>query len=230
MTASQPRFGPHSLGEVSQPSQKPTASPPGERAAPARYSRWFFGADGTSESQAIPGGGYRRDYSDMTAAEIAAATKDNLSILGQDANAIFLPRLPKGHRFRQSNRPSILAGMPHLGTCKFGEIITSQNPRTIAVTQVFVANFEGDIDTSNPLKLFRPSTAGFQQMFFGLHLLLDRQGNYLTIDRSRGSDGVAFRTKNISTALCNIASTSTGLPLNDLLARADAARKNGLKR
>ena len=40
-----------------------------------------------------------------------------------------------------------------------------------------------------------------------------------------GKNGVAFRTKDITTALYNIASASTGLSMEALQARATASRR-----
>jgi len=62
-------------------------------------------------------------------------------------------------------------------------------------------------------------------MFFGLHLILDRDGNLLGFDKRLGDNGVAFKTKDITTALYNIASASTGLSMDALQARAAASRK-----
>lgn len=232
MTApSQLHYGSRFGGEISQlarASLSAVPSPDEEQAATARYSRWFHGEDASREPMATSRGKFRKITPNMAAAEIAAATKENLAILGEDANALLLPRLPEGHRLRKAVRSAILPGMPHLGTCKFGEVVTSRQADFVAVTQIFIANFEGAIDTTENSKMFHPATPEFKQMFFGLHLLLDRQGNYLGIDRKRGAQGVAFKTKNVSSALYSIASASTGLSIEELASRSGNGKKTTL--
>ena len=218
------RFG-SEISQLARSSKSAASALRQEQVGSARYTRWFHGEDASPEPMATSRGKFRKVTSSMAAAEIAAATKENLAILGEDATALLLPRLPKGHRLRKSLRSSVLPGMPHLGSCKFGEVIISREADVVAVTQVFIANFEGEIDTAATSRMFQPRTPDFAQMFFGLHLFLDRQGNFLGIDRNRGVDGVAFKTKNISSALCSIASASTGLSIEDLMARLANEKK-----
>ncbi|MNL64306.1 hypothetical protein D3C87_1885070 [compost metagenome] len=53
-------------------------------------------------------------------------------------------------------------------------------------------------------------------MFYGVHILVDRSGNCVDFDRSRGRDGIAFKTRDISLALTSVASASTGLSVAEL--------------
>jgi hypothetical protein len=55
-------------------------------------------------------------------------------------------------------------------------------------------------------------------MFFGLHLILGRDGNLLGFNQKLGNKGVSFKTKDITTALHNVASVSTGLSIEVLQA------------
>lgn len=225
---SQLHYGSRFGSEISQLARSSMSAAPAlrqEQVGSPRYTRWFHGEDASPEPMATSRSKFRKVTSSMAAAEIAAATKENLAILGEDATALLLPRLPKGHRLRKSLRSSVLPGMPHLGSCKFGEVVISREADVVAVTQVFIANFEGEIDTAATGRMFQPRTPDFAQMFFGLHLFLDRQGAFLGIDRNRGVDGVAFKTRNISSALCSIASASTGLSIEDLMARLANEKK-----
>ncbi|HEY0123508.1 MAG TPA: DUF6656 family protein [Rhizobium sp.] len=194
--------------------------------ASARYTRWFHGENGEPEPMATSAKKFRKITADMAVAEVMAATKENLSILGDDASDLFLSKLPAAHKMRKAIRSSILPGIPHLGTCKFGEIVTDRSRDMIAVTQIFIANFDGDLDTaSRGANVYKPHSRDFDQMFFGLHLIVDRDGNPLGFNRKRGENGIAFKTKDITTALYNIASASTGPSIETLQARAAAAQK-----
>jgi len=90
--------------------------------ASTRYARWFHGEAGGPEPMATSAKKFRRITADMAIAEVIAATKENLSIFGGDASDLFASKLPTGHRMRKAIRSSILPNVPHLGTCKFGEI------------------------------------------------------------------------------------------------------------
>jgi hypothetical protein len=194
--------------------------------ASARFARWFRGETGEPEPMATSAKKFGRITADMAVAEVIAATKKNLSILGDDASDLFTSRLPTEHQMRKAIRSSVLPNIPHLGTCKFGEIVTDRSRDAFAVTQIFIANFDGDLDTTGgSANLYKPRSRDFDQMFFGLHLIIDRDGNPLSFNHKLGDNGIAFKTKDITTALYNIASASTGLSMEALQARAAAARK-----
>lgn len=194
--------------------------------ASARYARWFRGESSEPEPMATSARKFRQITADMAVAEVIAATKENLTILGDDASDLFTAKLPTGHRMRKAIRSSILPTVPYLGTCKFGEIVTGRSEDHFAVTQMFIANFDGDLNTDAAGANFcKPRSRDFDQMFFGLHLIMDRDGNALGFDKRLGDNGVAFKTKDITTALYNIASASTGLSMDALQARAAAIRK-----
>lgn len=65
-------------------------------------------------------------------------------------------------------------------------------------------------------------------LFAGLPSIPARRlqhGNALGLDKRLGDNGVAFKTKDITTALYNVASASTGLSIEALKARAAAIEK-----
>lgn len=214
------RFG----EDVNKLARKALAPESGSTAAP-KYTRWFHGESGEPEPMATSAKKFRKITADMAMAEIIAATRENLSILGDDAGNLFIPKLPAEHKLRRAIRSSVLQSAPHLGTCKFGEIVTDMDEKAIALTQIFIANFDGDLDVSQPGNIYRPKSRGFDQMFFGLHLIVDRSGNPLGFNRARGDNGIAFKTKDLTTALYNIASESTGLSIEALQERAAAAAR-----
>ncbi|KQV70156.1 DUF6656 family protein [Rhizobium sp. Root1220] len=193
--------------------------------ASTKYSRWFSAEDGTPEPMATSSRKFKTITANMALAEVAAATRENLSILGEDANDLFRSRLPSGHRMRRTVRSSLLPGIPHLGTCKFGEVVTDRGQDGYAVTQMFIANFDGDLDTSDGAGFYKPISRDFGQMFYGVHIIVDRFGNPLGFDRGRGENGIAFKTRDVTKALYSIASASTGLSIEALVGRAATARK-----
>jgi hypothetical protein len=192
--------------------------------ATAKYSRWFYGDGETPEPMATSSRKFTKITADMAVAEVAAATKGNLSILGDDASDLFTSKLPAGHKMRKTVRASLLPGIPYLGTCKFGEVVTERGQDRFAVTQMFIANFEGDLDTSEGANFYRPANRDFGQMFYGVHILVDRFGNPLGFNRERGENGIAFKTKDVTKALYSIASASTGLSIEALQSRASARK------
>lgn len=191
--------------------------------ASAKYARWFRGDDGQTEPLATAIHRFHTILPTMAAAEIAQLTKENLSILGDDASNLFTSKLPPQHRLRKTSRSAVLPGVPYLGTCKFGEVVASKSADYFSVTQIFIANFDGELNTSEGAAFYKPASRDFDQMFFGVHMLVDRFGNALGFDRKRGEDGIAFKTKDIAKALYSIASLSTGLSIEALQARASAA-------
>lgn len=222
------RFG-EDVKKLAHSAHTAALSPSEAEALSARYTRWFSGETGEPEPMATAAKKFRKITANMGVSEVIAATKGNLSILGDDASDLFTSKLPAEHRLRKAIRSSVLPNAPFLGACKFGEIVTGRSSDVLAVTQIFIANFDGDLDTvAGGANLYRPHSREFDQMFFGLHLLLDREGNFLGFNQSQGDKGVAFKTKDIGTALYSIASASTGLSMDVLKARAAAARK-GLK-
>lgn len=213
------RFG-GAVAEVARSSRGKTDEAETQGGA-ARYSRWFFGEDGP-EPLATASKKFKVIDPRMAAAEVAAATKDNMAILGNEACDLFMSRLPKEHKMRKTIRSSVLAKVPYLGSCKFGEVVTARNGDTYSVTQLFIANFEGELDTTAGATFCVPTRLDYDQMFYGVHVLVDKFGNPLDFDRARGRNGIAFKTKDLTTALYSVASVSTGLSLEALKARASA--------
>jgi len=228
-TASQLQYGARFGEEVKKIAQSGltvASSATDAQVASAKYARWFHGDAAEPEPMATSAKKFRRITPDMAVAEVVAATRENMAILGDDASNLFAPKLPGEHRMRKAIRSSILPNVPYLGTCKFGEIVTGQSKDALAVTQIFIANFDGDIDTAaGSVALFKPRSRDFDQMFFGLHLIVDRSGNPLGFNHKLGEHGVAFKTKDITAALYNIASASTGMSIKELQQRAAANGK-----
>jgi hypothetical protein len=165
---------------------------------------------------------FRKIDASMAAAEIAAITKDNMTILGEDAFELFMPKLPDAHRLRKAVRAAVLPSVPYLGMAKFGEIVCGRTEDHVAVTQIFITNFDGELNTRNA-NFCTPINRQFDQMIFGVHFLLDRNGNRIGFDYRRGENGVAFKARDMNEALYGIASASTGLSIEQLEARVVAA-------
>jgi hypothetical protein len=218
------RFG-TSVARVAKASTLAQINSAHDAAAPPRYTRWFHGEDGTREPMATSAKKFRKVDPSMAAAEVAAITKENMAILGGDACELFVSRLPREHRLRKAIRSAVLPSAPYLGLCKFGEVLSERVGDNFHITQIFITNFDGNVGTDDNASLCVPISNKFDQMLFGVHVIVDRLGNRIGFDRSRGNDGLAFKTKNIGQALYHIASESTGLSLEDLQVRAAAAAR-----
>lgn len=193
--------------------------------ASAKYARWFSGDDVQPEPLATSKGKFRKILPTMDVLEVASATKENLSIMGDDAHDLFAGRLPANNKMRRAIRSTVLPNIPYLGSCKFGEVVIGQTAESYSVLQMFIANFDGEFDTAAGATFYKPYSRDFDQMFFGVHLIVDRNGNALGFDRLRGVDGIAFKTKDLNKALYNVAAAATGLSMEQLKARALAAAK-----
>lgn len=183
----------------------------------SRYGEWFYGEKSTARKKLRP------ITSTMTNEEVAAATKENLALIGTETAQRIIAKLPKGHNLYQAIRTSTLKAAPHLGACKFGEIITDYDHEKYDLMQVFLANFSGRLDTSRKANFLTPVNRNYDQMFFGLHVQVDRAGNPLGFNQSLGSNGVAFQTKNMLSAFYHVAVASTGLP-SELVKASQTAR------
>ncbi len=91
------RFG-DDVRNISRTALSVASSSTEAEVASARYARWFHGETAEPEPMATSAKKFRRLAADMAVAEIIAVTKENLSILGDDANQLFASSLPTGHR------------------------------------------------------------------------------------------------------------------------------------
>ena len=114
--------------------------------AAAKYARWFSDGAVQPEPLETSKARFRKILPTMDAIEIATATRDNLSVLGDDAHSLFSGRLPANNRMRRANRTSVLPTIPYLGSCKFGEVVVGQTAASYSVLQLFIANFDGEFD------------------------------------------------------------------------------------
>lgn len=191
----------------------PRKRPPAQ--APSRYGEWFYGEKVASRR-------LKPITNDMSAEDVATATRANLALIGEETRKRIVARLPAGHALHKAIRAAALRSAPHLGTCKFGEIVTDYDRDKYQLMQVFLANFAGHLDTSAPARFLVPLSKNYDQMFFGLHVEVDRAGNPLGFNRGLGIEGVAFQTRNLLKAFLHIASASTGVAIEEWEARARA--------
>lgn len=179
---------------------------------PPKYTRWFQGdTKGLRQFKPIT--------PDMSPTEVAAATKENLSIVGDVTMQRFSKNLPANNSLRKVNRSSVLRNAPHLGTCKFGEIVGEFNGDCYEVIQFFLANFDGTINTEGSGSFLTPTNHACDQMYFGVHIFVDRSGNPIGFNRERGENGIVFQTKHMTTAFYHIAAASTGITVEELQTR-----------
>jgi len=206
---------------ASTASDKARVAPP---TVSAKYSQWFNpdappppAAPATPVQDRLA---FRAILPSMTANEVAVATKGNLALLGTDAYSVFASKLPAESRMRKAIRSTVLPTVPYLGSCKFGEVVLDHSESCYSVLQFYIANFEANLDTSGTSEFYQLKSKDFGQMYFGVNVLVDRNGNALGFDRTRGDNAVAFKTSDLSAALYAIASASTGLTIEDLQAMA----------
>jgi hypothetical protein len=158
----------------------------------------------------------------MSPEEIARIAMSNIAILGGQDAELFHSKLPVGHKLLapKSFKPQLLKQAPYLGSCKIGEVVLAENNGKRLINQMFVANFLADIDTGsqdgNLYKLHNKNISDSTQMYFGMNVVVDRSGNPLGFDRSRGKAGVSFQTENRAEALWQIAAASTGMTVEQL--------------
>lgn len=186
----------------------PPKSPALERHT--RYLRWFLDDRPTPLQPSRDAGGQNPE-------DVAVRTHQSLQRAGERVGQHMISRLPPGHKVRRALRSAVLAQHPQFGACKFGEVVTDKERGIHHATQMFFANFDGALNLSGTGDFLTPLREEEDRMFYGIHVLVDPNGNLLDFDRKRGRGGIAFRTRNADKALLSIAAIGTGLSLEVLL-------------
>lgn len=160
----------------------------------------------------------------MKPEDILKLTMSNLALMGQSEIDLILKLLPESHSLRRPKtfRPMPLRKMPYLGSCKVGEVIVREHNGKYLVNQIYMANFEADLDTSGQGDLFHGITrevCNKPRMYYGLNVVVDRVGQALGFDRTAGNDGIAFQTNDKAEAVWQIAAASTHQTVEQLRAK-----------
>jgi hypothetical protein len=165
----------------------------------------------------------------MSPQELMKIARNNIAIWGQEGYDEFVSQITGSHMLRKPKAftPLLLPKVPYLGSVKLGEVILAKKDGKYLLNQIFTSNFVADIDTSGKGDLFNLHDKGpgnSAKMFYGMHVVVDRQGNPLGFDRSRGKNGVSFQTTKRAEAAVQIESAATGLNI-DMLRERFAARR-----
>lgn len=234
------RFGNEIGGKVAAVRDAMAPAKPGAPAAPAaqasaapskgRHTDWFTDGKGFGQEQKAPAqqSRYVKITPNMALKELAAATKNNMEVLGEDTYNEIASRMRKmmpNHRMLRSIKASILMEAPHLGSCRIGKVQIKEDQETGVVTelQYYIANFNTVIDTSNPTKLHTPQGVEFGRTFFGVVVDIDvanpdpeLRGKAIGFNKAYGKEGVVFQTTVAKDALMFMTAFSSGKKPSDI--------------
>ncbi|MEX2693955.1 hypothetical protein [Rhizobium mongolense] len=105
------RFG-EEVTKIARASLSVASTSSDAEVATTKYSRWFHGENAAPEPMATSRRKFKTITANMAAAEVAAATKENLSILGDDASDLFTSKLPAGTSCARPFGPLSCQGFP----------------------------------------------------------------------------------------------------------------------
>jgi hypothetical protein len=150
--------------------------------------------------------------------EIASITVNNLCIYGKRELEAFLKHLPPDHRLEPPHKlaPKVLTKLPWFGMCRIGNIPLSEKRGRLLVNQIYIANFESDIDFSPAAKEAfkftaqqRKVVAPGAKMIFGVNVILDaRTEKMLGFHYESGDKSITFKTSSKQDALREIVEVS----------------------
>lgn len=157
--------------------------------------------------------------------EIHKLTVGNLTIMGQSEIGQISKLLPANNKLRppKALRPSTLKGLPYLGSCKIGEVLLREQAGQFVVNQIFMSNFEAEIDTGAEDDLFvgvSKEVSNRPRMFYGLNVIVDRVGQAVGFDVNSGRKGLSFQTRDKAEAIWHIAAAATNQSVEALRAKA----------
>jgi hypothetical protein len=187
-----------------------------------KHTNWFTDGKGYGEEQpaaaAQQGSRYKKITPGMALKELAAATLNNMNVMGEDGFDEFEKRMrrmvPK-HRMVRSIKASILNDKPHFGSCRIGKVPLKRDVTSEAVIvtelQYYIANFNTVISTDDPAKIHTPQGNDFGRTFFGVVVdINETTGKALGFNKTFGKEGVVFQTGNPKDALMFMTAFSSG--------------------
>jgi hypothetical protein len=191
----------------------------------SRLDRWTGKVDETGKIVQIT----PQMLATLSPQEIMKLAMNNIAIWGQEGYDEFVAQITGAHKLRKPKefKAQLLPKVPYLGAVKLGEVILAEKDGKFLINQIFSSNFVADIDTSGKGDLYNlrskePGNAA--KMFYGMHVVVDRLGNPLGFERSRGKNGVSFQTTSRAEAAVQIESAATGQNVDMLRERFTARR------
>ncbi len=200
----------------------PTAHAAPQKELKGKHTNWFTDGKGYGdEQQPAPtqqGSRYRKITPGMALKELAAATLNNMNVMGEDGYEEFEKRMrrmvPK-HSMVRSIKASILSDKPYFGSCRIGKVPLKRNVTGEAVIvtelQYYIANFNTVISTAEDGNFHTPQGNDFGRTFFGVVVDIDENtGKAIGFNKTFGKEGVVFQTGNPKDALMFMTAFSSG--------------------
>lgn len=187
-----------------------------------KHTNWFTDGKGYGEDQPVApaqqGSRYKKITPGMALKELAAATLNNMNVMGEDGYEEFEKRMrrmvPK-HGMKRSIKASILNDKPHFGSCRIGKVPFKRDVTGEAVIvtelQYYIANFNTVISTAEDSSFHTPQGNDFGRTFFGVVIDIDETtGKAIGFNKNYGKEGVLFQTGNPKDALMFMTAFSSG--------------------
>lgn len=184
-----------------------------------KYQNWFSGGAGAEDTpQPKQDSRLKRIVPGMALKELAAATRNNMAVLGNDSYDEFekrMRRMMPGHRMVRSIKASILTDKPHFGSCRIGKVPLKRDVTSEIVTvtelQFYIANFDTVLNTAEGAAFHTPQSKEFGRTFFGVVIdINETTGEAIGFNKAYGQEGVVFQTDKPKDALTFMTAFSSG--------------------
>lgn len=212
--------------------QAPAAA---SKAVPAKgkHTDWFTDGKGYGDQPqpAAQQSRIRKITPGMALKELAAATLNNMAVLGEDSYDDIeraMRRMVPKHGMKRSIKASILADKPYFGSCRIGKVPLKRDVTdgTVIVTelQYYIANFDTVINTSDDGKFHTPQSNDFGRTFFGVVVdINETTGKAVGFNKSYGKEGLVFQTSVPKDALMFMTAFSSGKKPQEIAEMMDRA-------
>lgn len=187
-----------------------------------RYVDWFEGERLPAPSIIRPQVEKVVDLNEAT----RVLTKKLMEQTGLKAYSAVSTRMPAESRLRKAIEARALDNPLH-GVCRVGRVILGRNDDEFSAAEFYVTNFDAKLDTN--ARSFYTPTNRKGGMFFGVGVIIDKDGKPKRFDLAKGEDGMYFQTRDLGMAIYAIASISTGMSVDQLMA-IDRTTNNSVKR
>jgi hypothetical protein len=186
-----------------------------------KHTNWFTDGKGYSDEQPAPAqqrSRYKQITPGMALKELAEATLNNMSVMGEDGFQEFekrMRRMVPDHRMVRSIKATILNDKPHFGSCRIGKVplkrVETEEAVIVTELQYYIANFNTVINTDDPTKIHTPQGNDFGRTFFGVVVdVNETTGKAIGFNKSYPQGGVVFQTNSSKDALMFMTAFSSG--------------------
>lgn len=216
--------------------QQTQQTPPKASGAPGKgkHTDWFTEGKGYGDapkSAAQPQSRLRKITPGMALKELAAATLNNMGVMGEDSYDEFekrMSRMVPRHGMKRSIKASILADKPHFGSCRIGKVPLKREVTDDAIVvtelQYYIANFNTVLSTAEDSSFHTPQGNDFGRTFFGVVVdINETTGKAMGFNKTYGKEGVLFQTGNPKDALMFMTAFSSGKKPQEIAEMMDRA-------